>query len=255
MHAMPKTALSVFLSLIFTLGLCAAEVPRFEVASIHPSPDDARFFARPPGNGKFFATGTVARLIVMLAYNVQESQIADGPSWIGTERWNVDAKSESGAAHSVDETRQMLQNLLHERFGLQVHKEIRQLPAYILNVAKNGLKLKANDTGTTNVRISSNSISLDHGEISRLTQLLSSALGKPVVDQTGLSGYYDISLQWSDAPVADGGVIGLGAHAVADPNRESIFSAIQNQLGLQLVSQHVPVEMIVIDKIERPSAN
>jgi uncharacterized protein (TIGR03435 family) len=197
----------------------------------------------------------VVRLVLMLAYNVQESQIAGGPSWIGTDRWSIDAKSEAGAAHSIEETRQMLQNLLRDRFGLQAHRETREQSAYVLKIAKGGPRLKASETGTTNIRISGSAIGLEHGEISRLTQLLSSALGKPVVDQTGLTGHYDVSLQWSDAPVADGGVIGLDAHATADPNRESIFSAIQDQLGLQLVSQREPVEMIVIDKIERPSAN
>jgi uncharacterized protein (TIGR03435 family) len=243
------------LSLSSVLLLSAAEGPRFEAASIHPSPDDTPFFARPPSNGRFSARGIVARLMVMLAWNVQESQIADGPAWMSTERWNVDAKSEAGKTHSAEETRLMLQNLLHDRFRLQAHRETRELSAYVLKAAKDGPKLKASESGATNVRISGNAIGLEHGEIARLTQLLSSALGKPVVDQTGVTGHYDISLQWNDAPVADGGVIGLDAHATADPNRESIFTAIQNQLGLQLVSEHARVDMIVIDKIERPSRN
>ena len=252
---MGTRAAAALLVLFCALGLSAADGPRFEAASIHPTPDNAPFFARPPSNGKFSGTGIVARLMIMLAYNVQESQIADGPSWMGTDRWTVDAKSEPGATHSDEETRQMLQNLLHDRFGLQAHRETRDQSAYVLKIAKDGPKLNADETGATNIRINGNSIGLERGEISRLTQLLSSALGKPVVDQTGLTGRYDVSLQWSDAPVADGGVIGIDAHATADPNRESIFSAIQNQLGLQLISQRVPVEMIVIDKIERPSAN
>ena len=252
---MHRKAALALLALLAAPRLSAADGPRFEAASIHPTPDSTQFFARPPSNGKFSGTGVVVRLMLMLAYNVQESQIVEGPSWIGTERWTVDAKSEPGATHTDEETRQMLQNLLQERFGLQMHRENREQSAYVLKIAKDGPKLKASETGTTNIRINGNSIGLEHGEISRLVQLLSSALGKPVVDQTGLTGHYDASLQWSDAPVADGGVIGLDAHAAADPNRESIFSAIQNQLGLQLISQRVPVEMIVIDKIERPSAN
>ncbi|HVV44086.1 MAG TPA: TIGR03435 family protein [Bryobacteraceae bacterium] len=252
MRRRPAAAL---LPWICVLCLCAGDSPRFEAASIHPSPGNTPFFARPPSNGKFYGTGVVVRLMVMLAYNVQESQIAGGPSWIGTDRWNVDAKSEAGATHSTGETRQMLQNLLNDRFGLQAHRETREQSSYVLKIAKDGPKLKTSENGATNIRVNGNSIDLEHGEISRLTQLLSSALGKPVVDRTGLTGYYNVSLQWSDAPVADGGVIGLDAHATSDPNRESIFSAIQNQLGLQLVSQRAPVEMIVIDKVERPSAN
>ncbi|HVY94827.1 MAG TPA: TIGR03435 family protein [Bryobacteraceae bacterium] len=207
-------ATAIALLLIFAaLHLCAADGPHFEVASIHQSPDNAKFFARPPSNGEFTATSIVARFLVMLAYNVQESQITGGPSWFATDRWNIDAKSEAGAPHNTDETRQMLQNVLHDRFRLQMHHETRDLPSYVLKIAKNGPKLKADDTGATNVRISSNSIGLERGEISRLVQLLSSALGKPVVDQTGLTGHYDVMLQWNDAPVADGGVIGLSTQS------------------------------------------
>ena len=191
----------------------------------------------------------------MLAYNVQESQIAGGPPWAATDRWNVEAKSDVGANFSVEETRQMLQNMLRERFALQVHREIQERPAYILMVAKGGPRLKADESGATNVRISSNSINLDRGDMGRVVQLLSSALGRPVVDRTGLNGRYDISLQWDDAPIPDGGIIGLGSGPAPDTNRQSIFSAIQDQLGLRLVSQQAPVEMIVIDKLERPSRN
>ena len=88
-----------------------------------------------------------------------------------------------------------------------------------------------------------------------MTQLLSAALGRPVVDRTGLNGLYDLSLQWDDAPIPDGGVLGADVHAASGTDRGSIFSAIQEQLGLRLEPQKSPVEVIVIDRIERPSAN
>src|SRR5215475_14745599 len=85
---------------------------KFEVASIRPqAPDDHRFFVRPPNRGQFTANGTVAKLLVMLAYDVQESQIMGGPSWFGTEKWDIQAKSEN-IQHDVAETRLMLQHLL-----------------------------------------------------------------------------------------------------------------------------------------------
>src|SRR3569833_607312 len=86
---MGTRAAAALLVLCCALGLSAADGPRFEAASIHPTPDNAPFFARPPSNGKFSGTGIVARLMIMLAYNVQESQISDGPSWMGTDRWFV----------------------------------------------------------------------------------------------------------------------------------------------------------------------
>jgi len=88
-----------------------------------------------------------------------------------------------------------------------------------------------------------------------MTQLLSAALGRPVIDRTGLSGLYDLSLQWDDAPVPEGGVLGLDAPAAPGKDRGSIFTAIQDQLGLRLDPQKAPVEVIVVDRIERPSDN
>src|SRR6185437_2705245 len=114
--------------------MTAAEGPHFAVVSIRQTPDETPFFAKPPANGAFNATGIVARLMVMLAWNVQESQIADGPPWFATDRWTVQAKSEAGN-YSVEQTQAMLQNLLHDRFSLQSHKETRERPAYILTIA------------------------------------------------------------------------------------------------------------------------
>ena len=150
----------------------------------------------------------------------------------------------------------MLQNMLAERFGLRIHRAIEQRPAYALTVAKDGPKFKAaKPQGFTNVRVTGNSISLERGELARMTQLLSTALGRPVVDRTGLSGLYDLSLEWDDAPLRQGGVPGLEVPAAPGTDRGSIFTAIQDQLGLRLESQRAPVEVIVVDRMERPTQN
>jgi uncharacterized protein (TIGR03435 family) len=192
----------------------------------------------------------------MLAYDVQEAQVAGGPDWFATEKWDVEAKSDNPGEHSVEETRLMLQNMLALRFGLRIHRETEPRPAYALTVAKDGPKFKpAEHDGFTNVRVTGNSISLERGDLTRMTQLLSSALGRPVVDQTGLKELYDLSLQWDDAPVAEGGVTGLNVPAAPGKDHGFIFTAIQDQLGLRLDSQRTPVEVIVVDQIERPSPN
>jgi hypothetical protein len=218
-----------FLSLS-ALCLLAEDRPTFAVASIRPhAPNDDRFFVRPPSNGSFSATGSVARLLVMLAYDVQESQITGGESWLGTEKWDIEAKSDDGS---------------------------KEHPAYVLTIAKGGPKLKvAERSGSTNIRVTGNSISLEQGELSRMTQLLSGALGRPVVDRTGLSGLYDIQLQWDEAPIPSGGVIGLAAPAAPDTDHGSIFTAVEQQLGLRLVSKRAPVEMVVIDQVKPASEN
>jgi len=149
----------------------------------------------------------------------------------------------------------MLQKMLEERFVLRTHREMQQRPAYLLTVVRGGPKFKAQPDGRTNYLITGNSISLERGDLAHMAQLLSTALGRPVVDRTGLSGIYDLSVKWDDAPIADGGLLGWDAPAAPENDRGSIFTAIQDQLGLRLESQRAPVDVIVIDQIERPSAN
>ena len=237
-------------------SLRAADTPTFDVAVIRPHlPGGSAFRVKPPANGRFSATDSVVKLVVMVAYNVQESQIVGGPDWFSTEKWDIEARTDDRASHSAEESQRMLQNLLAERFSLGVHRETQQRSAYVLIVAKGGPKLKASGPGSMNVRISPNSIRIDHGEIARMTQVLATALGRPVIDRTGLSGPYDLTLDWDEAPVREGGVPGLDLPPALGSDRGSIFTAIQEQLGLRLEPQRVPVEVIVIDRIQRPSEN
>jgi len=237
--------------------LSAADALVFDVASIRPhAPGDNRFLVRPPSNGGFTAAGTTAKFVVMLAYDVQETQVIGGPSWFASEKWDIQARTDDRAGHSVEETRRMLQNMLEQRFSLRLHRETQPRPVYILTLAKNGPKLKASDPkGSTNVQVGGNSVSVQHGELARMTQLLSTILGRPVVDRTGLTGLYDFSLQWDDAPIREGGVPGLDAPGALGNDHGSIFTAIQDQLGLRLEPQRAPVEVIVVDGMERPSQN
>jgi uncharacterized protein (TIGR03435 family) len=247
--------LTTALLLRFSLRLLEAQA--FDVASIRPhSPGDARFGVKMPVNGHFAATGVVTKLLVMLAYDVQESQIVGGPDWFATEKWDIQAKTGDGVAYSPGETRQMLQKMLEDRFTLRIHRDTEQRPVYALSVAKGGPKFNASGKdGQTNYRITRNSIGLERGDIARMAQLLSTALGRPVIDQTGLAGPYDLSLQWDDAPVPEGGVPGLDTPAIPGNDHGSIFTAIQDQLGLRLESRRAPVEVIVVDRVERPSEN
>jgi uncharacterized protein (TIGR03435 family) len=250
--------LKVFVIVVISLiSLRGADTLSFDVASIRPhAPDDNRFGVKMPTNGRFSATGSAAKLVLMLAYDVQETQIIGGPSWLATEKWDIEARSEEGVAHSVEETRRMLQNMLEERFALRIHRETEQRPVYVLTVAKSGPKFKAREQdGPSNVQITGKSISLERGKLARMTQILSTALGRPVIDQTGLGGLYDLSLQWDDAPVPGVDTSGIEVPAAPANDHGSIFTAIQDQLGLRLEPQRAPVEVIVVDRIERPSQN
>jgi uncharacterized protein (TIGR03435 family) len=200
----------------------------------------------------------VAKLLVMLAYDVQDTQIVGGPIWFASEKWNIQAKSDNDQ-HSVDETRLMLQHLLEERFALRLHRSTAQLRVYVLTVGKGGPKFKASERSATNLQIGPNSISIQAGTIDRLTGVLATALGRPVLDHTGLTGAYDLSVQWDDAPVREGGLPGIAdsqaARAPSGGERGSIFTAVPDQLGLRLEAQRAAVEVLVIDHVERSSEN
>ncbi|MBI4908167.1 MAG: TIGR03435 family protein [Acidobacteria bacterium] len=243
------------LFLVFTVGL-GLQGQQFDVASVRPhAPEDSRFLVRPPNRGRFTAVGIGGKLLVMLAYGVQDSQIKGGPGWFTSEKWDIEAKCEEDSA-SADQTAQMLGSLLEERFGLKVHKETEQRPVYVLSVTSGGPKFKESEKKTTNLRVSSNAISMESGSIARMLPALATALGRPVIDGTHLTGLYDLSLRWDDAPVREGGL--PGATVQEGPpggGHGSIFTAVQDQLGLQLKPQRAPIEVIVVDRMVRPSAN
>lgn len=209
----------------------------FEVATIKPTD---------PKNGAIYriqlstpqtleATGSVARLI-MIAYGLQEYQVIGAPRWAAEDRFDIVAKASTPVR--PEKMRLMLQALLAERFGLAIHREERPIPVYSLVVDQGGPKMKAPDadkgfsTGRTYLR---GTISMQ-GFADRLTPIV----GKPVKDETGLKGIYAVNLQWT---LDDDG---LGP---------SLFTLLREQLGLRLESAKRPIEVLVIDKVERPSDN
>src|SRR5215472_10010848 len=220
----------------------------FDIASIRShAPDDARFLVHMPTNGQFSASGVAVKLVMMLAFDLQESQIVGGPDWLSTEKWDIDAKRDDQDRHSPEETRGMLQKLLADRFMLRMHRETQQRPAYVLTIAKGGPKFQpVREEKSTNIHVTASSVRLESGDMARLAQVLATSLGRPVVDRAGLGERYDLFLEWDDAPVAQGGVPGLDTSAAPGRDHGSLFTAIQDQLGLRLEPQRAPVEVIVI---------
>lgn len=248
--------LKAFLACVFVLCGKTTNAQSFDVASVRPhAPDDPYFLVRPPTAARFSATGAGAKLLVMLAYDVQESQIVGGPAWLADEKWDIQAKTDDGVQHTPEETRRMVQSLLRDRFALRAHREIQQRPAYVLTVTKTGPKFRPSERQSTNYRIAGGSIGLERGDLARFVQFLSSAVGQPVVDHTGFGGLYDLSLRWDDAPIPEGGLLGTDVRAAPGTSYGSIFTAIQDQLGLRLEHQQAPVEVLVVAGIERPSQN
>ncbi len=218
----------------------------FEVATIKPAPPQpegrtSTGMSSDTETGKLNYTNVNLKEAIGKAYKVQQYQIA-GPDWLNTERFDIVAKFPPHSA--ADQVPLMLQSLLADRFKLTLHRETKELPMYALVVGKNGAKFK---TAESETGISSNS-SRTHWHVSakvsmhRFAEFLSDEAGRPVVDQTGLSGTYELTLDWApdDAATAN--------DATAGP---SIFTALQEQLGLKLDSTKGPVEMLVIDHAER----
>jgi uncharacterized protein (TIGR03435 family) len=226
--------------------------PAFDVASIKPSnpspgPNDRRAFAL---NGRFTATGLALTVLVSNAYRVQNYQISGGPKWIYYDRYDIVAKAEESV--STDTVLLMLQTLLEDRFKLTFHRETKELPVYVLRIGKDGPKLKTTAEDTPySIRINRDKWTVSNLGMGGLAVQLSRELGRTVVDMTGLTGSYDFTLEWTrdqaSPPVTDSPVVG--------PASPSLFTAVQEQLGLKLESRKQPIEMLIIDRAERPSEN
>jgi uncharacterized protein (TIGR03435 family) len=225
---------------------------RFEVASVKPSPADQGNgnSGAKSGSGRLTMTNVTLKRCIIGAYGVGPNQILGGPDWLDSDRYEIVAKADQPVGDGMLMT--MLQTLLAERFKLAIHRETRPIQAYVLEVAKNGPKLEkapdeASTTGNGHGLIDARAIAM-----TRFATVLARQMDAPVVDRTGLEGKFNLKLEWtpeSDKPLKP------GTDAAAMDSGLSIFTAIQQQLGLRLRPQKVPIEIIVIDHAERPSEN
>jgi uncharacterized protein (TIGR03435 family) len=211
----------------------------FEVASVKVT--SARLFAMSPyGQGRFSIRSASLTLLIGLAYDVSEDQISGGPSWRDSEYYDVTARAEDGIALTYDELRPRLQHLLAQRFKLAIHREPKPLQGYALVVAKGGARLKRNNAETSRAFILPDGLRAPSISMDVFAGILARPVGRPVVNETGLDGTYEIALNY--AP-----------EGVSDSLLPSIFTALQEQLGLRLESRTVSVESIVIDRVEHPT--
>jgi len=233
--------------------------PRFEVASVKPSEDHGQMYVRVLPGGRLLANAP-ARLLLMNAYGIQFSQLSGVSDWLTSETWSIDARAEGNPSRG--EMMSMLQSLLEERFHLKVRHESREMSIFALTVARNGPKLTApkdggcatSDAGPppcgrVQISMSSQGVLMEgrSAGMTELARVLAIPLGRSVADRTGLTGTYDIHLQFIDD--------GSAGNPPAESADSGIFTAIQEQLGLKLVPAKGPVDVLVIDHIERPGAN
>jgi uncharacterized protein (TIGR03435 family) len=258
---MTRPARSLFLTLAFALAApLAAQTPRltFDVASIHPAkPGQINGGIKPiPGGHGYTARNITVKLIMSLMFKVPQRQIRGGPAWFDTDRWDIEARADG--SYSIDDLHTMCQNLLIDRFQLKFHKEAQTGNIYALTIDPAGIKLKPN---TAPERYS---IPMNGGPANTVgagvpmnyfTWWLGQQLqedGRPVVDQTGLTGYYDFSLSFQP-------ILPPGAPADSLPPEQrdlpTIFAALHDQLGLKLTPTKGSFDVFVIDHVERASDN
>jgi uncharacterized protein (TIGR03435 family) len=217
----------------------------FEVASVRACPRDHGYTSQGtfPANRVAYHNMPL-QIAVAIAFN-QNSRHISGPNWLSDACYDIDAKVEGDAQLSLEQMRPLLQSLLKDRFHLAAHNETRIQSGYALVVAKDGPKLiPSKDGGQPHVYTLPDGVDVRHGGVSSLASALSSpgAAGGPVIDKTGIQGDYDIKLHYA-------------ALNSQNSNLPDLFTAIQEQIGLKLVSQKVPVDFLVIDRIEKPSEN
>jgi uncharacterized protein (TIGR03435 family) len=243
------------LAVSVSFGQSTPPSPTFEVASILPNTSGDRSSRSNSNKGELTMTNATLKNIIQNAYNVREYSFS-GPDWLGSVRFDINAKFPPEESTQISpEQRQlarrlMMQNLLAERFKLAAHFETKMLPGYALLVAKKGAKLKPSEKkdGTS---MTTNDGMLDGYGMSMksLANMVANQLQGPVADMTGIEGAYDIKLEWSREDARSGA--GDGGDAKSPDTRPSIFTALQETLGLRLEGRKVPVEILVVDRIEK----
>jgi len=266
---------------LLVCALLAAQSPlSFEVATIKPSGPGSSFFQQPSPD-RFVRPNTTLTALLLYAYDVSEFQVQGGPEWMGTARFAVEGKAEGEP--TAGQMQSMVKQLLADRFNLRVHTETRDLPRYALVRARSdgrlGDKLRPSASDCPTPAASPNDrppappqprevprcgltirmgggtrmVTMNGASISRLIRTIQPDAGRVVVDKTGLTGSYDIELETELVRRT-----GLPTTLFqADTPREglSLFTALQEQLGLKLESERGPVDLLIVDRAEKPTAD
>jgi len=235
-----------FAALAVALGLCAAQTPQsFEVVSIKLSAPNDRM-------GNFPIPGTITisnrtlREILIQTSRVQPYQVEGGPAWINSEHYNIVAKASTPA--NFGQMMAMIVPVLEDRFQLKTHRETRESRQFALVVAKGGPKMKlATEQGKSWAGLPNGLIAY-RLSMRELAYILAGAVNCPVADETGLDGEYQFALSYSESPTP------LAPGEAADPEKAPVTVAVQ-QLGLKLEARKGPLEVIVIDHVEKPTLN
>jgi uncharacterized protein (TIGR03435 family) len=231
--------------------MAANATPAFEVATVRPSKPDSSQKIRANGHRVGLEDYSVSSMI-SLAYNLHKSQVIGGPAWLDSDRYDVDGVPDTEGQPSMSQMQLMFQELLADRFALKFHHDKRELPVYVITIAKGGPKLRTSNADpmhppdvTGGGSASQQTMKFTNITMAGFTLEMLFQLGKPVLDQTGLTGHYDFTLQWARDDASP-----------ADPNAPpGFFTAIQEQLGLKMEPKKDLADVLIIDHAEKPSEN
>ncbi len=235
--------------------------PTFEVATIKPSRPDEQGKAFLVQGRRFKTINTTLSEILSFAYGVHAKQIIGAPAWVDTDKFDIDAQPDGEGAPSDRQWKSMLQKLIVERFKLTFHREKRELSVYVLSVAKTGPKLtksQGDPNGLPGLFFRAlGALNVTNANMADFAGLMQNAvLDRPVVDQTGLTGRWDFTLNWTPDDSQFGG---MGARIPPSTDAANappaLYTAIQEQIGLKLDATRAPADVLVIDHVEKPSDN
>lgn len=251
----------------------AIKVPVFDVVSVKPHKSDDNMMRMQNTPDGFRTTNFSLLSLIVSAYNVRQDMVSGGPSWIGTARFDVEAKVAGPDVDTMkkltpEQRRSMFQALLADRFQLKLHTETKTLPVYELVVARGGPKLQASapepppepdakpdaaPKARSMIRMSPGELTGERLPMSNIVAQLANVLHRTVIDKTGLTGRYELSLKWTPEEIAM--KAGAGAGDTGAETGPDIFTAVQEQLGLRLVSAKGQVDTLVVDHAEMPAEN
>ncbi len=241
--------------------MAADAKPEFEVATIKPSKPDQ------PGKGfrvqgrRFATFNTTLEDLLTFSYRLNSRQLIGLPAWASSNKFDVEGQPDGEGQPSDQQWRAMLQKLIANRFKLTYHEEKKELPVYALSVGKNGPKLTANHDDPNGLPglffRGLGDLAATNADMGHFAEILEGAvLDKPVVDQTGLKGKFDFQLKWTPDPTQFPGFgMKIPPPSTAPDAPPDLFAAVQQQLGLRLEATKAPVNVLVIDHVEQPSAN
>ena len=240
-------ALCTMLSLVDAFAQASA--PTFEVASVKPSNTPTGSSSWHSRTGYLVIRNQTLNDLIRIAYQLKADSVSGGPNWITSDRFDIEARS-TGPAKDP-ELLAMLQTLLAERFQLKLQRSTKLVPGYALVVAKGGLKIRPVEAGGSKTNTGRGKMIAERTSMDKLAEMLARTIGAPVVNMTDTAGVFTYQLEWSPEstqvsarPDVDDAALGA-----------SLFTVLQQQLGLKLEPRKEPIQVLIVEKAERPEAN